>query len=336
MAKQYVAPEMEIVEVDANDGNRYSLPYGIAKGLGLDTTGMRPREVWEMLKGRGITPQNEYDKLKEKAEKEAPKEQPEIKKVIATKNDFEKWGTENNVNVKDFFENAPSEEAAMEQATKYAELYKQFPIDKNKGETAITYENLGGVTAGRCSYNYREGFIKIALNKADSGDIKKAEEQIKMGFWSQASPENYKYQTLVHEYGHAIEYNICSMLGVDEEIDREISALLQKAYTDYRVAAQFKKKSKELITSIRKKNFYDKVFPEIFKRANAIDNSIAAPSKILKKGYETAPRISGYGATSWAEYFAESFANGMCGKPTAIGQATVDVVKSIYKGDFKW
>ncbi len=38
MAKQYVAPEAEIVEVDANDGNRYSLPYGIAKGLGLDTT----------------------------------------------------------------------------------------------------------------------------------------------------------------------------------------------------------------------------------------------------------------------------------------------------------
>ena len=74
--KQYVAPEMEIVEVDANDGNRYSLPYGIAKGLGLDTTGMRPREVWEMLKGRGITPENEYDKLKEKAEKEVPKEDP--------------------------------------------------------------------------------------------------------------------------------------------------------------------------------------------------------------------------------------------------------------------
>jgi proteasome lid subunit RPN8/RPN11 len=78
MAKQYVSPEIDIVEVDANDGNRYSLPYGIAKGLGLDTTGMRPREVWEMLKGRGVTPENEYDKLKEKAEKELPKEEPEV------------------------------------------------------------------------------------------------------------------------------------------------------------------------------------------------------------------------------------------------------------------
>lgn len=78
MAKQYISPEMEIVEVDANDGNKYSLPYGIAKGLGLDTTGMRPREVWEMLKGRGITPENEYEKLKEKAQQEIPEEKPEV------------------------------------------------------------------------------------------------------------------------------------------------------------------------------------------------------------------------------------------------------------------
>lgn len=336
MAKQYVQPEIDIVEVDANDGNKYSLPYGIAKGLGLDTTGMRPREVWDMLKGRGITPENEYDKLKEKAQQELPKEKVEVKEVISRKEDLEKWGAENNVNVKGFFENAPSEEVAVEQASKYVELYKQFPINKNKGETAFSFETLGGSTAGRCSYNYREDSIKIALNKSGTGDVKAAEEQIKMGFWSQASEENYKYQTLVHEYGHAIEYNVCSMLGVDEEIDKEVGALLQKAYADYRVASQFKKKSKELITSIRKKNFYDKIFPEIFKEAKSIDANIAIPNRITKDGYKTAPRISGYGATSWAEYFAESFANGLCGKPTAIGTATVSVVRRIYKGDFKW
>lgn len=86
MAKQYVAPEIDVVEVDANDGNRYSLPYGIAKGLGLDTTGMRPREVWEMLKGRGITPENEYDKLKEKAQNSL--QQGEIIQVKPIKNDY--------------------------------------------------------------------------------------------------------------------------------------------------------------------------------------------------------------------------------------------------------
>lgn len=86
MAKQYVQPEIDIVEVDANDGNKYSLPYGIAKGLGLDTTGMRPREVWDMLKGRGITPENEYDKLKEKAEISIKKG--EIIQVKPIKNDY--------------------------------------------------------------------------------------------------------------------------------------------------------------------------------------------------------------------------------------------------------
>ena len=54
MAKQYVQPEIDIIEVDANDGNRYSLPYGIAKGLGLDTTGMRQEKFGKCLKDVGL------------------------------------------------------------------------------------------------------------------------------------------------------------------------------------------------------------------------------------------------------------------------------------------
>lgn len=86
MAKQYAQPEIEIIEVDASDGNRYSLPYGIAKGLGLDTTGMRPREVWEMLKGHGYNPKNAYGKLKQKTSKVLPKG--EIIQVKPIKNDY--------------------------------------------------------------------------------------------------------------------------------------------------------------------------------------------------------------------------------------------------------
>lgn len=60
----------EIIEIepDEDGGARYRLPYGIAKGLGLNTDGMTPREVWNMLKKRGVNPDNEYEKLKEKAE----------------------------------------------------------------------------------------------------------------------------------------------------------------------------------------------------------------------------------------------------------------------------
>ena len=53
--KEYVSPEIEIIEVYANDGNRCSLPYGIAKGLGLDTTGMNTKKQnnkWSMCDGK--------------------------------------------------------------------------------------------------------------------------------------------------------------------------------------------------------------------------------------------------------------------------------------------
>lgn len=75
MAKVYESPIIEI-EPDENHGNT-KLPYGIAKGYGLDTTGKTPREVWDMLKGYGVTPENEYKKLKEKAE-EKIEDNPEV------------------------------------------------------------------------------------------------------------------------------------------------------------------------------------------------------------------------------------------------------------------
>lgn len=43
--KAYSKPNIEVQEED-NRGNRYSLPYGLCKGVGIDTTGMTPREAW--------------------------------------------------------------------------------------------------------------------------------------------------------------------------------------------------------------------------------------------------------------------------------------------------
>lgn len=50
-------------------GGGYStrLPYGIAKGMGIDTTGMSPSDVWDALKGKGVSPTEEYRKLKERS-----------------------------------------------------------------------------------------------------------------------------------------------------------------------------------------------------------------------------------------------------------------------------
>ena len=42
-----------------------SLPYGIAKGEGIDTHGMSPKEVWEALEGKGYSAKAAYAAIKE-------------------------------------------------------------------------------------------------------------------------------------------------------------------------------------------------------------------------------------------------------------------------------
>lgn len=60
--KKYDTPEIEIEEA-TNGGNRYSLPYGLCKSVGINTDGMTPREAWEAW-------QNKTGKTKAEAEKE--------------------------------------------------------------------------------------------------------------------------------------------------------------------------------------------------------------------------------------------------------------------------
>ena len=46
------------------------LPYGLCKKYGIDVPpGTTPREAWELLKGKGVNPKEEYRKLKERGER---------------------------------------------------------------------------------------------------------------------------------------------------------------------------------------------------------------------------------------------------------------------------
>ena len=60
--KKYDTPEIEIEEA-TNGGNRYSLPYGLCKSVGINTEGMTPREAWEAWTSK-------TGRTKEDAEKE--------------------------------------------------------------------------------------------------------------------------------------------------------------------------------------------------------------------------------------------------------------------------
>ena len=69
---------------EAGTPNKYKLPYGLAKGLGLSTEGMTPTEVWNMLKAKGISPKEEYKKLGEEATPYLKNEETAILKEITT------------------------------------------------------------------------------------------------------------------------------------------------------------------------------------------------------------------------------------------------------------
>ena len=69
MKKKYESPSLEIVGGETNNtenegegGNRYSLPYGLCKEAGIDTTGMRPREAWKALESKTGKTKEQFEK----------------------------------------------------------------------------------------------------------------------------------------------------------------------------------------------------------------------------------------------------------------------------------
>ena len=123
-------------------------------------------------------------------------------------------------------------------------------------------------------------------------------------------------------------------MGYEDTVEEKTKEFLERARYNWRLAVNYQKEVKKIRLAVRKEMFYDKVIPEIFRRAKEYDSTLVVPKRITKEGFKTAPNISTYGGYSWAEYFAESFANGVGGNPTAIGRATVEVVKDIYGGKF--
>ena len=335
----YESPYIEIVPGEEDGGARYRLPYGIAKGMGLDTTGMTPRQVWDMLKGKGINPDNAYKELEKKAKTEIKKEEPKVVGAkFSTKEELESWGKQKGIATTGLFSHLP-ENVAIEQGAKLVELYEEFPVKRNGEMRFYSSKNvLGKSTVAQATYSRANDSLEININANSfvGEDTTEIEANIKSGWWSKTSPENYKYQTVTHEYGHLIEYSILSKNGYADKAKAKLDELVKEASYDWKKARTFNSDAKKLLLKTRKEMFYDKIFPQIFEKAKEYDSNIVVPKKITDKGYQTAPKISNYGATNWAEYFAESFASGMLGGDNPIGKATVDVVKSIFKGETQW
>ena len=337
--KEYESPYIEIEPGEEDGGARYRLPYGIAKGMGLNTDGMTPRQVWEMLKGKGVNPDNAYKELEKKAKTEVKEEQPRpVGAKLSTKEELWSWGKNKDISIGGAFWHLP-ENIAIEQASKFVELYEEFPTKRTGKMTFYSSKGiLNKTVVAQAEYNRKSDELGINLNSDNflSEDTKEIEANIKSGWWASVSPENYKYQTVTHEYGHVVEYSLLSRLGYAEYTQNKLNELVQKASYDWKVARTFNSQAKKIVQQARKELFYDKIFPQIFEKAKQYDASLVVPKKITEKGYQTAPKVSNYGTTNWAEYFAESFASGMLGGGNPVGKATVDVVRSIFKGEIKW
>lgn len=66
LEKKYTSPDIDIAETkddERHDGNKYSLPYGLCKGAGINTEGMTPREAWEAYENKtGISKKEAEEK----------------------------------------------------------------------------------------------------------------------------------------------------------------------------------------------------------------------------------------------------------------------------------
>lgn len=184
--KEYSQPKFEVVEPEEGNGANTRLPYGIAKGLGLSTEGMTPRQVWEMLKKRGITPENEYEKLKEKATEEVKNEP--VKEVDAQREGHKMTITQSK---------------AFATLSKTAKEKLERNLDKLSSEKIAIIskyaDRLHEYSNGSGKYSTGGGYLRY--NQTSNGDSLDKE----LGF-------DFDATTFFHEYGHFVD----NMVGKDK------------------------------------------------------------------------------------------------------------------------
>ena len=176
--KQYVAPDIIEVEPEDDGGARYRLPYGIAKGLGLSTEGMTPRQVWDMLKGRGVDPDKAYEELEKKAKTEIKKEEPQEvdaqrevhKKTITQSKAFNTLSKPAREKLEKGLDKLSSEQIGI--IAKYADRLQKFTQGSGEcgwGGSHIRYDQRseGGYLDKELGFDFnkidRLGFIVVAV-----------------------------------------------------------------------------------------------------------------------------------------------------------------------------
>lgn len=205
---------------DKSQGNRFSLPYGLCAGLGINTDGMTPREAWDAY-------MNATGKSKTQAENEhwGEREQTEPKDTKQSEKDFPKSIDNSQKSGKIEYREAKTQTEAKRVARETFGIYAEYEkmsieianaINKNLATIYDEFGNLHNlkVLEGIRSYpkkaswyacyspSYGSVYLRKVRYKNSFDNMRQdAIQQKNVGFWSTDSAEH----AIRHELGHAIE-----------------------------------------------------------------------------------------------------------------------------------
>ena len=130
------------------------------------------------------------------------------------------------------------------------------------------------------------------------------------GWWVQCDDSMYCVQSLTHEFGHALHNQIFGDYLRSQNSDGKIMAIITKDSG----SNGMKKQKKEFVEGLRKEIY------EIYNEKRGIFKD-----EISYYGFIT--KISDYGKKNVLEWWAETFSNMMCGKPTLEAEAMKEYLK---------
>ncbi len=190
LKKKYTSPDIDIAETkddERHDGNKYSLPYGLCKGVGIDTTGMSPREAWEAYENKtGISKKEAEEKH---WDKEEGKKEGKETELLADKN---KKNTEERENA--IAEMSNSDRIIESKTFKRKQIAEEIRrgTEQMQASTANLFnQDNFGYRDNERDTAYYPGFNKVCLKKKALDD-----------------KEHYvDGDVFYHETWHAIDFN---------------------------------------------------------------------------------------------------------------------------------
>jgi len=257
----------EAGEVGVGGKNKFlRLPYALAKERGLDTTGLTPSQVWDLLAGMGVDPKAEMNKLadelgngidvlseQERAEYELGKREP--KEYLAEKLRAERVEYDQDPNMPDGIYNGTDSALVTKNLQRLGELIDKYPVNGNLAIIGVS--QLDGIASYSGYHSLSNRFQKrkptIKINRErykSSSDLLSGEthsNENSKGFSARCDENKREVYTITHEYGHHIFANIRqSIFSSNSKLQNELDNITGGYYSSSQLKKRYDKFSQDL------------------------------------------------------------------------------------------